>query len=223
MTVMPHTAAVDVAGDVRQWVDKTRSPTVQKIMDVALNQFYIYGARATTVRQITKAAGLTTGALYNYFESKEDLLYAIIADRHLWVESRLILAQNAVLGDPREEFRSMVSEFLQLHVPGQRAIHIANREFRVLTGPRHAEVVGIRRRIRDRLANTINAGQEAGVFDLPGGSDTGTLMAIDVLELCISINTWYVEGRGIASDDLIKRYETMAMRLVLPNSAVGDR
>ena len=40
----------------------------------AVDLFYEQGAQATTVREITKACGLTAGALYNHFTSKEELL-----------------------------------------------------------------------------------------------------------------------------------------------------
>jgi len=48
------------------------------IMDTALEHFANNGYYATTISHIAKHAGISKGLLYNYFESKEALLKAII-------------------------------------------------------------------------------------------------------------------------------------------------
>lgn len=48
------------------------------IMDVALEQFANNGYHATTVNKIARQAGISKGLMYNYFESKEELLAEII-------------------------------------------------------------------------------------------------------------------------------------------------
>jgi AcrR family transcriptional regulator len=48
------------------------------IMDTALEHFANNGYFATTISNIAKHAGISKGLLYNYFESKEALLKAII-------------------------------------------------------------------------------------------------------------------------------------------------
>lgn len=45
-----------------------------RIMDAALELFAIRGYPATAVPEIAKAAGVATGTIYRYFETKEDLL-----------------------------------------------------------------------------------------------------------------------------------------------------
>ena len=47
-------------------------------MDVALEHFANEGYHATTINHIAKHAGISKGLMYNYFESKEALLKAII-------------------------------------------------------------------------------------------------------------------------------------------------
>jgi AcrR family transcriptional regulator len=48
------------------------------IMDVALQHFADEGYFKTTITHIARHAGISKGLMYNYFESKEDLLIAII-------------------------------------------------------------------------------------------------------------------------------------------------
>jgi AcrR family transcriptional regulator len=48
------------------------------IMDVALEHFAKEGYHKTTINHIAKHAGISKGLMYNYFESKEELLSEII-------------------------------------------------------------------------------------------------------------------------------------------------
>jgi len=47
-------------------------------MDVALELFATNGFHATSISQIAKQAGISKGLAYNYFESKNELLNAVI-------------------------------------------------------------------------------------------------------------------------------------------------
>ncbi len=49
----------------------------QQILDTAINLFADSGFHATSISSIAKEAGVSKGLMYNYFESKEALLYAI--------------------------------------------------------------------------------------------------------------------------------------------------
>ena len=50
----------------------------QKIMDTALELFALEGFDVTSISNIASKAGISKGLLYNYFESKEDLIRTII-------------------------------------------------------------------------------------------------------------------------------------------------
>ena len=54
-------------------------PPVEAIRAAAFTQFAERGYPVVTVRDIMKACGLTQGALYNHFKSKDELLHDIIA------------------------------------------------------------------------------------------------------------------------------------------------
>lgn len=52
----------------------------EKIVEVTRRLFLKQGYSATTIRQILKETGLTTGSLYNFFRDKEDILMQIASD-----------------------------------------------------------------------------------------------------------------------------------------------
>lgn len=58
--------------------EEIREEKKHLIMQVALELFANEGFHTTSISQIAKKAGISKGLMYNYFESKKDLLKAII-------------------------------------------------------------------------------------------------------------------------------------------------
>jgi AcrR family transcriptional regulator len=52
------------------------------LLDAAFRVFAERGYRATRLEEVAEAAGVTKGAIYYYFDSKEDLLSRAVQDRH---------------------------------------------------------------------------------------------------------------------------------------------
>ena len=55
-------------------------PTKQRIMICALDQFNKKGYSETTIRDIAKAVGITSGSIYGHFSSKEEILQYMLND-----------------------------------------------------------------------------------------------------------------------------------------------
>lgn len=62
--------------------------TRQRIVDVARDRFATLGYATTSNKDIAHAAGITTGAIYHYFESKRDLYMAVFDEVEELVFSR---------------------------------------------------------------------------------------------------------------------------------------
>jgi AcrR family transcriptional regulator len=52
------------------------------LLDAAFRVFATRGYRATRLEQVAEAAGVTKGAIYHYFQGKEDLLRRAVQSRH---------------------------------------------------------------------------------------------------------------------------------------------
>jgi len=75
-TASPHpppAAAADPAGD-------RRAGQRRRILDAAIACFAREGFHGTSMQKICAEAGMSPGALYRYFRSKEELIGAIVAD-----------------------------------------------------------------------------------------------------------------------------------------------
>jgi AcrR family transcriptional regulator len=187
----------------------------RKIGEAAIELFYAHGAVATSVRDITSACGLTPGALYNHFSSKDELLYVLVRDIHVQVDDAMAVALANAGADPVDQLSSIV-RFLVAHTAGyKKQSRFANREFTVLTGARMQEVRAIRRRMRDRLAHVLMEGANQGAFSLTGGSDppSAALCSGTILNMCVHISEWTLEHYELGVADLQDRYVAMAQRL----------
>ncbi len=95
------------------------SPPAYRLLEAADKLFYSQGVPATTVREITSACGLSPGALYNHFNSKDDLLYVLVGHRHLRLERDIIAAQKLAAGNPVSEFVAIIGVYVRAHAGGK--------------------------------------------------------------------------------------------------------
>ena len=59
-------------------MEERTTATLEKIQEAARAEFLDKGFQGTSLRQIVKNAGVTTGAFYGYFSSKEALFNALV-------------------------------------------------------------------------------------------------------------------------------------------------
>ncbi len=186
-----------------------------RIADAAIELFYTQGATATSVRDITSACGLTPGALYNHFSSKEQLLYVLIRDIHVLADQGLAAAIAGAEPAPSAQLSAAV-RFMVWRAAGQRRqSRVANREYARLPRDSREEVKAIRRHMRGRFAEILLAGSQAGEFALPGSQDrmAAALTATAIATLCADISEWTQENYPLPLPDLQDRYVEMALRL----------
>ena len=65
----------------------------QLLVDTALELFYLNGIKSIGINEVLKVSGVAKKTLYNYFESKNALILAVLEQRHTvfieWLESQL--------------------------------------------------------------------------------------------------------------------------------------
>jgi len=82
------------------------------IMDVALVLFANGGYFKTSIKNIARHAGISQGLIYNYFESKEELLMAIINRSMEEISQYLGPDKNSFLSE--KEFETFIRKFFSL-------------------------------------------------------------------------------------------------------------
>ena len=180
--------------------EREQRPPVEAIRAAAFAQFAERGYPVVTVRDIMKACGLTQGALYNHFKSKDELLHDIIASTQAELER---LCQQAVAGagdDPRAKLAAFVRVYVVRHCRlGSRRWSPTARSAGS-TPSACADIRRSRRAIRDIVVGILAEGVERGVFDPPqiDGRRDLKAMAMALLDQCTHVSMWYGPGGGSA-------------------------
>jgi AcrR family transcriptional regulator len=191
-------------------------PPVEAIRAAAFAQFAERGYPVVTVRDIMKACGLTQGALYNHFKSKDELLHDIIASTQGELERVCQQAVASAGDDPRAKLAAFVRVYVVRHCRLRVEALVANREISWLGAERVADIRRSRRAIRDIVVTILTEGVERGVFDPPQVDGRRDLKAIAMalLDQCTHVSMWYGPGGKLGEEQMAKLYADMALRAV---------
>ena len=84
-------------------MDVKAPDTLEKIQQAALEEFSQKGFLGASLRQIVKNAGVTTGAFYGYFSSKEALFASIVEPHAAALMGKFMEAQTTFAELPEKE------------------------------------------------------------------------------------------------------------------------
>lgn len=132
------------------------------ILREAAALFAARGVAATTVRQIADEAGVLSGSLYHYFQSKE-----VIAEEIVIGYLDDLCERYRALGeldlDPLQRLRSLVAVSLQVAKDNPHAVEIYQNEATLLrTVPRSGHIATAAQEVHQFWANVIGEGVNAG-------------------------------------------------------------
>lgn len=79
-----------------KFTDERRSEIRRTLLDVGADQFTDHGLKKTTIADLTEEAGIATGTFYSFFDSKEELLAAILRREaeHVYADLRVVLKEH---------------------------------------------------------------------------------------------------------------------------------
>jgi AcrR family transcriptional regulator len=109
---MPEfTRTKDIPTQVKdpELVDRRR----RQIADAAVQLFIDKGFHKTTTRQIASAAGFSIGSVYEYFASKEDILYMVCESIHAEVERGVSMAMSRASGG-QSALKEIIREYFMV-------------------------------------------------------------------------------------------------------------
>lgn len=77
--------------------------TLNSIREAAMREFLEKGFQSASLRNIVKTAGVTTGAFYGYYNSKEDLFEALVGEQYNYFLNCFCRAQKEFAKLPPDE------------------------------------------------------------------------------------------------------------------------
>jgi AcrR family transcriptional regulator len=115
-----------------------------KVLQHAAHIFCEKGYEGASMRDLSRAAGMSLAGLYHYFESKEELLYLIQKHTFRTIIER---AQQRLAGarDPEERVRIFIENHLEYFLANKEAMKVLTHEDDTLKNGRGAEIRAIKR------------------------------------------------------------------------------
>ncbi|MBA4863581.1 TetR/AcrR family transcriptional regulator [Streptomyces sp. PSKA54] len=179
----------------------------QRILTVAQQLLTRNGWRSTTLTQIAREAGVSSAGLLHHFESKEQLLHAVLDTRDAYDEANMDLS-----GDLRERIEGVSERF-------RRAPDLVGM-FSVLLienlnpdAPLHDRLLGRYRTAVDTLAETIRQGQSAGKYrtDLDP-----VVKAVEIVAFLNGMETSWLLDPSIPLTEVFREYSRSLTRQLSP-------
>ncbi len=153
--------------DVRDLRDNSRRETerfeqrLQEILEHATNVFYEKGYDAASMRDLSRASGMSLAGLYYYFESKERLLYLI--QKHTFeTVIRNLKSKLELVNDAEERVRVFIHNHLEYFLANRKAMTVLSHEDETLQNDFGTEILGLKReyyRIGVQLVDELRASQ----------------------------------------------------------------
>jgi len=114
------------------------------VLQHAAHIFCEKGYEGASMRDLSRAAGMSLAGLYHYFASKEELLYLIQKHTFRTIIERL---QQRLQGaaDPEERIRIFIENHLEYFLANKEAMKVLTHEDETLKNGRGAEIRAIKR------------------------------------------------------------------------------
>jgi TetR/AcrR family transcriptional regulator, cholesterol catabolism regulator len=146
---MPASSASQVSGKRRRPAVPTSPETrfdrrLSEILEHATEVFCDKGYEGASMRDLSRATGMSLAGLYHYFQSKERLLYLIQKHAFSTIVERLKARLESVT-EPEQRIRIFVQNHLDYFVTNQSGLKVLAHEDEALKNGFSSEIAGIKR------------------------------------------------------------------------------
>jgi AcrR family transcriptional regulator len=211
MAISDARSSTDDEGQPPAKVDGRRTFSRAEIKTVALDLFHERGFMSVSVRNIMDQQGLTAGAMYNHFESKEELLYSIILDSVIYIEGYTAQGLSVVTTDhPAARLAALTYAHALMQCNHPQLSRVGVLEMQHLPQRRRLELRKRLRLVRDEyLTNTLQ-GIESGVFEV----EHPEVVVMEFLGMGTKISDWYHQSGRFRPERLAEIHAKLVLRMV---------
>ncbi|MFC4946299.1 TetR/AcrR family transcriptional regulator [Pseudonocardia sp. GCM10023141] len=190
----------------------TRSPLPDRLLEAATRLFARQGFEGTSVAQIVEAAGVTKGALYHYFDSKDDLLHEIYA-RVLRMQLQRLEELDSGTAGPAERLHAVACDVIRTSIANIDDTTVFQRSMHLLSPDKQREFRAGRRVYHERFRAIVREGQASGEFR----SDVPADLALHYFFGCVHhLDTWYRPDGPVAASDVARHFADLLLAGLRP-------
>ncbi|MFF2813050.1 TetR/AcrR family transcriptional regulator [Streptomyces sp. NPDC058000] len=190
----------------------TAKPVAQRLLATATRLFAEQGYDRTSVQEIVDAAGVTKGALYHYFGSKEDLLHEVYGRVLRLQQERLDRFADAD-APVAQRLRDAAADVVVTTIENLDDTKIFFRSMHHLSPEKDKQVRAERRRYHERFRALVEEGQRTGVFTTEVPAD----LIVDYHFGSVHhLGTWYREDGPLTPQQVADHLADLLLRALRP-------
>ncbi|MET3812564.1 TetR/AcrR family transcriptional regulator [Arthrobacter sp. UYEF3] len=187
-----------------------KEPVRQAVITAAENAFYKNGYHGTTMRSISSGAGVTVGAPYYHYDSKQEILREIMDRFMRWSLQTTIDACAAAGEDPYSQLVAAVRSHVYQHATHQVPSFVVDNELRSLEPENREQIIQLRDQIQGIFTQAVQRGHEQRIFRTPYPRES----ARAVVTMCTSVASWFKVDGPLSAVDVAERYTTICLDAV---------
>jgi AcrR family transcriptional regulator len=197
----------------------------RRLIQAGIELFWRKGFAETNTRDIAQLCGVSPGAMYFHYDSKQKLLFTLLMETHGRIEKQYLAALSEAGSDPARQLYSLVYAAAQFHAANYKEAVIAHREFKYLEDPYYDQVVGARRHIQSIYETVVGRGLSSGAFTAPKGvgSRPARQLTIAIGNVYNQIAEWFDPTNELTPEELAEFYANLSMRMVGAERSVPAR
>ncbi len=175
-----------------------RTPVKERLLHVATRLFARHGFESTSVQDIVDAAGVTKGAMYHYYGSKDDLLFEVYHQ----VLSMQISHLDEIAAGPgtaEQRLRAAAADVVRTSLDNLDDLIVYFRSLHMLPDDKQAQVRAERRRYHDKFKALVEEGVAAGTFRADISPDIVVHYFLSVVN---QLGSWYRPDGPLSPDQV---------------------
>ena len=202
-----------------QATDGARGSARARCLTAALDLMAGEGFNGTSMRDIARAAETSLSNLYNHFESKSDVLVALLRDANDELLRRIRAELDTAGASAAERMAAGVRAYVTYSGERQPAAVLALSEFRYLRGEGRVAVVQARDTVESLFRAIVADGVRTGEFGTP--HPEGATRAI--VSICAAIPTWYRPDGPLSLSELADVHVRYVLAMLEATAVTAER
>jgi AcrR family transcriptional regulator len=173
---------------------------IKEITDVALRLFAQNGYHSTTLDEVAAKIGVTKATLYYYFNSKEELLRAILNRSLSRMQIALSLEKSTL--STAGKLRRFIEYTVEFSANAAELAKITFEQVEALPKRSRDAVKRKERKLDTLLKNILEQGVEEGILDI----DNIKIVSYAIIGMCNSTYHWYKPEGKLAPRQISEIY-----------------
>ena len=198
-------------------VEKKKAATRERILRAAVQIFSEQGIENAKLADVAEMLGMTAPALYYYFPSKEELVFACCADTLDEMIAGIREAAAAAGRDPVERLRAIITAQMMFELKVAAVTPLLNGVLfgpqylvNLLQEPQRERIVTQHRTLLNLYRSAINDGVAAGLFEVA----EPTIATFNILAMVQYSSIWFRKSGRRSAQSIAQEQIGFALRML---------